>query len=87
MGNQCTIQVVDLKLFSFPGAPHWLVEGILGENRVYLGSDCQLWLPKAFLFFFKYFFLSLAVPDLNHGTQDLPSSLQHVKSVVVACGI
>ena len=43
--------------------------------------------PLSLFFFFQYFkkFIHLAVPGLSCGTQDLPSSLQHVGSLVVAC--
>ena len=36
---------------------------------------------------FEIYFTSLAAQDLSCSTQDLPTSLHHVNSLVVACGI
>ena len=53
---------------------------------IVLGLPGKLWL--LFIYFsFKNIFIYLAVSGLSCSTRDLPSSLRHVGSLVVACGV
>lgn len=79
MGNPTHNPGCGLETVLLSRAPHWLVEVNSGENGVYLGSAFSTLAPKAFLSF-KIFLSSFGCARSNHGTRDLPSSLQHVES-------